>query len=60
MKVVSGSDQVHGEFCGSLIVVLLDRDLPVMHGDEVCSTLVAQGSLARIVMLSAAGGVDDR
>jgi DNA-binding response OmpR family regulator len=41
-------------------VVLLDRDLPVMHGDEVCSTLIAQGSRARILMLTAAGDVDDR
>lgn len=39
-------------------VVLLDRDLPRIHGDEVCRRLA--GSPARILMLTAAGSVDDR
>ncbi|UJP40185.1 response regulator transcription factor [Cellulomonas palmilytica] len=41
-------------------VVLLDRDLPVVHGDDVCRTLVAQGVPARILMLTAAGGLGDK
>ncbi|MPZ96580.1 MAG: response regulator [Propionibacteriales bacterium] len=41
-------------------VVLLDRDLPVLHGDEVCRQLVDSGYPARILMLTAAGAVDDR
>jgi Response regulators consisting of a CheY-like receiver domain and a winged-helix DNA-binding domain len=41
-------------------VVVLDRDLPGVHGDEVCRTIVASGSSARVLMLTAAGGVDDR
>lgn len=41
-------------------VVVLDRGLPVVHGDEVCRAMVASGSNARILMLTAAGGVDDR
>ncbi|TDE12643.1 response regulator transcription factor [Jiangella asiatica] len=41
-------------------VVLLDRDLPVLHGDEVCRRLVDAGNRARILMLTAAGALDDR
>lgn len=41
-------------------VVLLDRDLPVVHGDDVCSELHARGVPARILMLTAAASVDDR
>jgi len=41
-------------------VVVLDRDLPVVHGDEVCQQLVAAGTPARVLMLTAAGDVRDR
>jgi DNA-binding response OmpR family regulator len=41
-------------------VVVLDRDLPVVHGDRVCRELVRQGSSSRIIMLTAATDVDDR
>jgi DNA-binding response OmpR family regulator len=41
-------------------VVLLDRDLPVVHGDDVCRALVAAGSSARILMLTAAGGLQQK
>ncbi|MFC5728583.1 response regulator transcription factor [Nocardioides vastitatis] len=41
-------------------VVLLDRDLPVLHGDEVCRRLVAAGNDARILMLTASGAVAER
>jgi len=42
-------------------VVVLDRDLPGVHGDAVCATLVSSaGSTARILMLTAAIGVGDR
>jgi DNA-binding response OmpR family regulator len=41
-------------------VVVLDRDLPGVHGDEVCRVLAGQGSPARILMLTALGSVDDR
>jgi DNA-binding response OmpR family regulator len=39
-------------------VVVLDRDLPVVHGDRVCRTLAGCGP--RILMLTAASDVDDR
>jgi DNA-binding response OmpR family regulator len=41
-------------------VVVLDRDLPAMHGDEVCRRLVASGCRARVLMLTAAGTIEDR
>jgi DNA-binding response OmpR family regulator len=41
-------------------VVVLDRDLPHVHGDAVCATLVSSASDARILMLTAATMVDDR
>ena len=37
-------------------VVVLDRDLPVLHGDELCRRLRAQGSGSRVLMLTAAAG----
>src|ERR1700728_2370780 len=39
-------------------VIVLDRDLPAVHGDRVCRTLAGGGP--RILMLTAAAGVDDR
>jgi DNA-binding response OmpR family regulator len=41
-------------------VVVLDRDLPKVHGDEVCRRLVAERNPARILMLTAAGDLDDK
>ncbi|TGB05684.1 response regulator transcription factor [Streptomyces sp. MZ04] len=41
-------------------VIVLDRDLPVVHGDDVCRELVAAGPAARILMLTAASDIDDR
>jgi DNA-binding response OmpR family regulator len=41
-------------------VVVLDRDLPGTHGDEICRTLVAEGSPSRVLMLTAASSVKDR
>jgi DNA-binding response OmpR family regulator len=41
-------------------VVVLDRDLPAVHGDRVCRRLVRDGSPARILMLTAATDVEDR
>jgi DNA-binding response OmpR family regulator len=41
-------------------VIVLDRDLPSVHGDEVCRTLLADGCASRVLMLTAAGTVADR
>jgi DNA-binding response OmpR family regulator len=40
-------------------VVVLDRDLPVVHGDDVCRALVGAGTSARVLMLTAAAEIDD-
>jgi DNA-binding response OmpR family regulator len=39
-------------------VIVLDRDLPVVHGDQVCRSLAGTG--ARILLLTAATSIDDR
>ena len=39
-------------------VIVLDRDLPAVHGDRVCRAMAGSGP--RILMLTAATGVDDR
>ena len=41
-------------------VVVLDRDLPGVHGDVICADLVASGALTRVLMLTASGSVADR
>jgi DNA-binding response OmpR family regulator len=41
-------------------VVVLDRDLPGVHGDRVCTTLVERGNRARVLMLTASTGIEDR
>jgi DNA-binding response OmpR family regulator len=41
-------------------VVVLDRDLPGTHGDEVCTGLVHAGRRGRVLMLTAAGTIEDR
>ncbi|BCB80436.1 response regulator transcription factor [Phytohabitans flavus] len=41
-------------------VVVLDRDLPLVHGDEVCRAVVAAGGETRVLMLTAAAEVPDR
>ncbi len=41
-------------------VVVLDRDLPGVPGDEICRRLAADRSESRVLMLTAAGTVKDR
>jgi DNA-binding response OmpR family regulator len=41
-------------------VVVLDRDLPVVHGDDVCRRLVADGARSRVLMLTAADTIEHR
>ncbi len=41
-------------------VVVLDRDLPGVHGDEICRRLAAGRSPSRILMLTAAGSLRER
>ena len=41
-------------------VVVLDRDLPEMHGDDVLAEILAAGAMTRVLMLTASAGIDDR
>jgi DNA-binding response OmpR family regulator len=41
-------------------VVVLDRDLPAVHGDQVCRALVDQQAEARVLMLTASSTIADR
>jgi DNA-binding response OmpR family regulator len=41
-------------------VLVLDRDLPLVHGDDVCRQLVESGSSTRVLMLTASAAVTDR
>ena len=41
-------------------VVVLDRDLPGMSGDKLCTEIVRSGALTRVLMLTASGAVEDR
>ena len=38
---------------------MLDRDLPAVHGDEVCAKLVATGGRSRVLMLTGAAEDED-
>ncbi|HET8658083.1 MAG TPA: response regulator transcription factor [Micromonosporaceae bacterium] len=41
-------------------VLVLDRDLPLVHGDDVCRRVVRSGAPTRILMLTASGEISDR
>jgi DNA-binding response OmpR family regulator len=41
-------------------VIVLDRDLPEVHGDRVCARIVESGGHARVLMLTASAGIEDR
>jgi DNA-binding response OmpR family regulator len=57
---LDGADALDKAAVNRYDVIVLDRDLPVVHGDQVCRKLAAEGGPGRILMLTAAGGVDDR
>jgi len=58
--VFDGTDALEHTASTQYDVVVLDRDLPGVGGDEVCRTLVAGGSAIRILMLTGARTVGDR
>ncbi len=41
-------------------VIVLDRDLPVLHGDAVCEALTGSGVLTRILMVTASAAIEER
>ena len=58
--VLDGDDALEHLAVTRYDVVVLDRDLPGTHGDEVCRRLVAGQSGSRVLMLTAASTVRDR
>jgi DNA-binding response OmpR family regulator len=58
--VLDGDDALDHLQVNRYDVVVLDRDLPGMHGDDVCRALVADGCVSRVLMLTAASSVKDR
>jgi len=58
--VLGGDDALASLAVTRYDVVVLDRDLPGTHGDEVCRRIVAGGSGSRVLMLTAASTVADR
>jgi DNA-binding response OmpR family regulator len=55
-----GAEALEKTWASSYDVIVLDRDLPAVHGDDVCRRLAGEGSFGRILMLTASGTVDDR
>ncbi len=58
--VGSGDDALESAAVTRYDVIVLDRDLPGVHGDTVCRRIVAGGSGSRVLMLTAASTVADR
>ncbi len=58
--VLDGDDALQHLAVTRYDVVVLDRDLPGTHGDEVCRRLVAGQSGSRVLMLTAASTVKER
>lgn len=58
--VYDGADALYRTSYVEYDVIVLDRDLPGVHGDDVCRKLVEERASLRILMLTAAGDVDDK
>jgi len=58
--VLDGDDALRRLGANRYDVVVLDRDLPGTHGDEICRTLAAERCESRVLMLTAASSVRDR
>lgn len=54
-----GSDGLAHALVNEYDVIVLDRDLPGVHGDEVCARLAADGLRGRVLMLTAASSSED-
>ncbi|GAA4691970.1 response regulator transcription factor [Phytohabitans rumicis] len=58
--VLDGADALDHLAVTRYDVVVLDRDLPGVHGDEVCRRIVAEHAESRVLMLTAASTVRQR
>ncbi len=55
-----GSSGLEQALANDYDVVVLDRDLPGVHGDDVCAEIIAAARRSRVLMLTAAATVEDR
>jgi DNA-binding response OmpR family regulator len=55
-----GDSALERTCCTDYDVIVLDRDLPGTHGDEVCTALITEGKNTRILMLTASAAIADR
>lgn len=58
--VLDGTDALSHLAVTRYDVIVLDRDLPGVHGDDICRHLVADGADSRVLMLTASSTVKDR
>jgi DNA-binding response OmpR family regulator len=58
--VLDGTDALSHLAVTRYDVIVLDRDLPGVHGDEICRRLVTDGADSRVLMLTASSTVKDR
>jgi DNA-binding response OmpR family regulator len=58
--VHDGADALYRTSYIDYDVVVLDRDLPKVHGDDVCRQLVARDNAVRIIMLTASSDVTEK
>jgi DNA-binding response OmpR family regulator len=56
---LDGADALYQARVHRYDVVVLDRDLPELHGDDVCRTLTAEQPDTKVLMLTAARTTDD-
>jgi DNA-binding response OmpR family regulator len=54
-----GTDGLDRALVTDYDVIVLDRDLPGIHGDDVCAGLLAARRRSRVLMLTAAASTDD-
>jgi len=55
-----GAEALERVRCHDYDVLVLDRDLPVVHGDVVCQRITGAGGLPRVLMLTASGAIEER
>jgi DNA-binding response OmpR family regulator len=55
-----GNEALEKAYVNAYDVVVLDRDLPGVHGDDVCRELTAGDRAPRVLMLTASGGIEQR
>jgi len=58
--VYDGQDALDHVALARYDVIVLDRDLPGLHGDQVCKALAADHCTSRVLMLTAASTISDR